>query len=155
MFHQWTRDEFVISTDPARLNVGVIHEFLRHSYWAQNIPREVVERAIENSLVFGLYEREYEHERQIGFARVVTDRATFAYLCDVFVVEKSCGRGLGQWLVHTIMSHPEAQGLRQWLLATHDAHTLYAKFGFTGLQNPERLMQIVVPDIYVPAKGSP
>lgn len=150
MFHQWTQDQLVISTDPAKLNISVIHEFLRNSYWAKNIPREVVERSIENSLVFGLY----EHEKQIGFARVVTDRATFAYLCDVFVIEEFNGRGLGKWLVQTVMSHPEVQGLRRWMLATHDAHTLYARFGFTGLQNPERLMQIVVSDIYNQGKES-
>ncbi|HTR03720.1 MAG TPA: GNAT family N-acetyltransferase [Thermoanaerobaculia bacterium] len=136
---EWTRDGFVISTDPARLDRDAIHAFLTTSYWAPGIPREVVDRSIENSLPFGLYER----GRQVGFARVISDRATFAYVADVFVLESHRGRGLAQWLMETIRAHPDLQKLRRWLLFTRDAHPLYRRVGFAAPEFPDRVMEIV------------
>jgi GNAT superfamily N-acetyltransferase len=115
-----------IDTDKARLDLGLIHEFLARSHWATGIPFAVMKRAIDNSLSFGLY----RGARQIGFARIVTDHATFAYLADVFVVEPERGKGLGRFLVETILAHPELQGLRRWLLVTRDAQNLYQRCGF-------------------------
>jgi len=135
--HEWMRDGYVISTDPARLDVDVIHRFLTESYWAAGVPRDVVKRSIEQSLPFGLY----TENRQIGFARVITDRATFAYLADVFVLDEFRGEGLGKWLIEVVVSHPELAGLRRWMLATRDAHGLYRKSGFTELSQPERWME--------------
>lgn len=143
----WRQGEDEISTERNRIDLSFVHGFLSKSYWAQNISFEVVRRSIENSLCFGLYRR----DRQIGFARVVTDRATFAYLCDVFVIEEYRGRGLSKWLMETIRNHSELQGLRRWLLATKDAHGLYSRFGFTELDSPERFMQRFAPDIYASA----
>ena len=143
------RDGFLISTDPARLDVSVIHGFLRTSYWSSNIPRTVVEKAIQHSLCFGLY----ADDRQIGFARVISDHATFAYLADVFVLEECRGRGLAIWLIECIRAHPDLRGLRRWLLATRDAHALYRRFGFRELAAPERSMEIHDPDVYSRAKG--
>ena len=121
MSREWQRDEFTISTERARLDVALIHEFLSESsYWAQGRPREVVERSIEHSLCFGLY----HGERQVGFARVITDYATFAWIADVFVIEEFRGRGLAQWLCEVMLAHPELQRLRRWVLATKDAHEL-------------------------------
>lgn len=137
--------EYTISTERARLDSAFVHDFLSRSYWAQNIPSETVRRSIENSLCFGLFEA----EKQIGFARVVTDYATFAYLCDVFVIENKRGRGLSKWLMETILAHPELQNLRRWMLATKDAHGLYCQFGFTALDAPEVFMQRHQPDVYV------
>jgi len=135
-------DEYEISTDPARIDRPLVHEFLTNeSYWARGIPRDVVDRCIENSLCFGLY-REAE---QVGFARVVTDRAAIAYLGDVFVVTGHRGRGLGKRLVETVMAHPDLQGLRRFMLGTEDAHSLYERFGFRSLANPERMMEIASP----------
>ena len=138
------RGDFLISTDPTRLNLDVIHGFLERSYWAEGIPREVVARSIQHSLCFGLY----EGDRQVGFARVVTDRATYAYLADVFVIESHRARGLATWLVQTILDHPDLQGLRRWSLATRDAHDLYRKVGFTGLAHPARHMEKAKPRTY-------
>lgn len=132
MAGEWRRGAYTIDTDRARLDVAMIHGFLATSDWAAGIPREVVERSIAGSLPFGLY----EGDRQIGFARVITDRATFAYLADVFVLAEYRGRGLGRWLVETMLAHPELQGLRRWLLATRDAHALYRGFGFAELAEP-------------------
>ncbi|GAA4378340.1 GNAT family N-acetyltransferase [Hymenobacter koreensis] len=130
---------FTISTDPARLNIAVIHDYLSyHSYWAPGISRELVERSIRNSLCFGVYDA---NGQQVGFARVVSDRATFAYLCDVFVLEAYRGQGLSKLLMQHIMAHPELQGLRRWMLGTRDAHTLYEQFGFTALASPARFME--------------
>ena len=132
--------EYEISTDPHRLNVEVIHTFLAEdSYWSPGIPRSIVERAIENSLCFGVY----DGDDQIGFARVVSDFATFAYLADVFILEQYRERGLGKELMASVMAHPDLQGLRRWSLATRDAHGLYTQFGFTALENPSRMMEIV------------
>jgi GNAT superfamily N-acetyltransferase len=131
------RDSLVISTDPARLDLDAICDFLSRAYWAQGRPRERIELSMQNSLVFGVY----EGERQIGLARVVTDYATFAWVCDVFVDDQYRGRGIGKWLMATLVSHPDLQGLRRFLLATHDAHGLYAQFGFVALSTPERWME--------------
>jgi GNAT superfamily N-acetyltransferase len=138
------RDGCMISTDPAKLDLDAIHSFLSGAYWCEGIPRETLERAIQNSLCFGVY----AEGRQVGFARVVSDRATFAYLADVFVVETHRGRGLSKWMMEAIMNHPELQGLRRWTLGTRDAHGLYSKYGFTPPKFPERLMEINDPDIY-------
>ena len=145
---EWRRHSYLISTDRGKLDRTVIHRFLEGSYWAKGIPREIVERGIENSLCFGLY----DGERQIGFARIISDLSTFAYLADVFVLESERGRGLGVWLIETIKDHPQLQGLRRWMLATADAHGLYRKFGFTALSRPERIMEITDPDIYTRSK---
>jgi len=144
MHHAWARDEFEISTDPARLDLSTVHAFLTNSYWARGVPIETVQRSIENSVCFGLY----RGERQLGFARVITDRATFAYLADVFVVPGYRGRGLSKWLMECIIAHPDLQGLRRWMLATHDAHELYRQYGFSALKAPERWMEIHRPDVY-------
>ncbi len=130
------KDHFTISTDPARLNIDSICDFLSRSYWAKGRPREKIERSLANSLVFGLY----DGDKQIGLARVVTDYATFAWLCDVFIDDSYRGKGLGKWLMETILSHPDLQGLRRWLLATRDAHGLYSQFGWKPLEKPERWM---------------
>jgi GNAT superfamily N-acetyltransferase len=144
LFDEWTRGEYSISTDPARLDRPAIREFLAASYWSPEIPQEVVDRAIEGSLSFGLYRA----GRQIGFARAITDRATFAYVADVYVLEEHRGHGLALWLMETVLAHPELQGLRRWMLITRDAHALYRKVGFVGAQRPDLLMEITRPDIY-------
>ena len=136
--------DYEISTDPARLDVEAIHAFLARTYWSPGIPRAVVERAIAHSLCFGVF-----HEgAQVGFARAVTDRATFAYLADVYLLEAHRGRGLARRLVAAIVAHPELQGLRRMMLATRDAHGLYAKFGFTPVAKADRLMELHRPDVY-------
>lgn len=144
MTEHWTRGEFEVSTDPTRIDLEVVHGYLSKSYWARGIPIEIVRRSIEGALPFGVY----DGPRQVGFARVITDRATFAYLADVFVLEEYRGRGLGKWLVECIMAHPDLRGLRRWLLATRDAHGLYRQFGFEPLERPESIMQILVKDAY-------
>jgi GNAT superfamily N-acetyltransferase len=138
---EWKRDGFTISTDRRRLDREAIHEFLSGSYWAKGIPRAVVDRSIDGALCFGLYDA----ERQIGFARVITDRATFAYLADVYVLESHRGRGLATWLMEAILAHPDLQGLRRWMLVTRDAHPLYRKVGFAELAHPERIMEMTFP----------
>jgi GNAT superfamily N-acetyltransferase len=132
-----------IDTDKSRLDVDVIHGFLRQSYWAAGVPREVVERSIEHSLCFGVY----VDGLQAGFARIITDYATFAYLADVFVLEAFRGRGLSKRLMEAIVGHPRLQGLRRWSLATRDAHGLYAQFGFTPLGSPARYMERLDPSV--------
>ena len=139
------RDKFEIDDDKARLDVAAIQAFLENdSYWAQSRTREQTETAIENSICFGLY----HGERQIGFARVVSDRATFAYIGDVYVTDEFRGRGLSKWLMETIISHRDLQGLRRWVLATRDAHGLYEKYGFHELVHPERWMERPAPNAY-------
>ena len=138
------KGEFVISTDEERIDLDIVHGFLRESYWAQGIPREVMARAIKNSLCFGVY----SDGKQIGFARVVSDFATYAYIGDVFVVESYRGHGLGKWLMECIVGHPRLQGLRRWTLLTRDAHGLYTQFGFTPLRKPERYMERHDPEVY-------
>ena len=130
------KENFRISTDKSKLEIKVIHDFLSRSYWSENIPVETVQKSIEGSLCFGVY----ENSRQIGFARMITDKATFAYLADVFIIENYRGQGLAKWLMNEIMNYPELQGLRRWLLATKDAHGLYLKSGFLPLDKPERIM---------------
>jgi GNAT superfamily N-acetyltransferase len=141
---QWTRDGLTISDDRSRLDRDAIHEFLRGSYWARGIPRELVDRSIDNSLCFGLY----DGDRLVGFARVITDNATFAYLSDVFVLESHRGRGLGTWFMESVLSHPDLQNLRRWMLATADAHGLYRRVGFTALSKPERIMEKLLANAY-------
>jgi GNAT superfamily N-acetyltransferase len=144
-FHEYQKDEFIISTDKSRLQIEVIQKFLTEdSYWARNRTPEQTRMAIENSLCFGLY---FEN-KQIGFARVVSDFATFAYLGDVFVLEEFRGRGLSKWLMEVMISHPHLQNLRRWILATKDAHGLYEQFGFHGLKFPERWMELPAPNAY-------
>lgn len=143
--HEWQRGEFSISTDRARLQIDEIHRFLtEESYWAKTRARQQLETAIENSLPFGLY----RGTQQIGFARVVCDFAVFAYVGDVYVLSEFRGQGLGQWLMETIVAHPDLQHLRRWVLATQDAHTLYEKSGFAALKYPERWMEKSAPDAY-------
>ena len=141
---EWRKEEFTISTDRSKLDRKAIHEFLTVSYWATGIPREVVDRSIEGSLCFGIF----EGEKQVGFARVITDKATFAYLADVYVLESHRGRGLAAWLMECILAHPELQALRRWMLVTRDAHPLYQKSGFRELAHPERIMEMTFPGIY-------
>jgi len=130
------RENFTISTDLSRLDVDAIADMLARAYWAQGRTNELIARYLQHSLTFGLY----DGSRQIGLARVVSDYTTFAWLCDVFIHEDYRGRGLGKWLMETVHSHPDLQGLRRWMLATRDAHGLYSQFGWTPLDNPERWM---------------
>jgi GNAT superfamily N-acetyltransferase len=141
--------DYVVSDDPARLDIDDVHAFLVNSYWASGNPRDVVARAIANSLAFGLYDA---NGAQAGFARVITDRATYAYVADVFVGNAARGKGLGKSLMRAIMTHPDLQGLRRWSLATGDAHGLYRRFGFRDIAHPERFMEIADPDVY---RGKP
>jgi GNAT superfamily N-acetyltransferase len=136
-----SRDGFLISPDPDKLQLDEIHAYLSRSYWARGRSRAVVARALQGSLCFGLY----RDARQIGLARVVTDFATFAYLCDVYVLEEFQGRGLGKWLMSVVMAHPDLKDLRRFMLATRDAHGLYRQFGFAELRTPERWMEIFTP----------
>ena len=131
------KDDFIISTDKTKLDIALIHNYLsKESYWAKNIPVKVVKKSIKGSCCFGLY----KNKEQIGFARVVTDHATFGYIADVFILDEYRGKGLSKWLMETIMKYPNLQGLRRWMLATKDAHGLYAQFGFLPLDKPERIM---------------
>lgn len=135
--HESRRENLLISTDPALLDLDAITEMLSRAYWAQGRTRESITRYIQHSLVFGVY----EGVKQVGLARIVSDYTTFAWLCDVFIHEDYRRRGISKWLMETILSHPELQGLRRFLLATRDAHGLYAQYGFTPLANPERWME--------------
>jgi len=141
----WQRGEYEISTDPARLDLDLTHRFLsEEAYWSPGVPRAVVEKAVANSLVFGVY----RGSAQAGLARVVSDMATFAWVCDVFVLPAHRGHGLGKWLMEVIAAHPELQGLRRWMLATRDAHGLYQQTGFTDLHDATRFMEKWDPEIY-------
>jgi GNAT superfamily N-acetyltransferase len=135
------RDQFIISTDPSRLDMNAVYDFLSRSYWAKTRPRERTDEAFANSLVFGVY----EGRRQIGMARVVTDFSIAAYLCDVFIHEDFRGQGLGKWLMQTMLEHPRLKHIRRWLLATDDAHGLYQQFGFEQLTDVEKWMQRLRP----------
>jgi GNAT superfamily N-acetyltransferase len=135
------RENFTISTDPTRLDVDAIAEMLKRAYWARGRPRERVDRSLANSLVFGLY----DGKKQIGLARIISDYAIFAYLCDVFIQEDYRAQGLGKWLMQTVHGHPDLQGLRRWTLATRDAHSLYSQFGWTSLNDPNSWMEILNP----------
>jgi GNAT superfamily N-acetyltransferase len=137
---EYRRDDFEISTDPARLDVEAIHAVLTHSWWAAGVSKETVARSIRASLCFGVY----HGSRQIGFGRVISDFATYAYICDDFIVEEFRGRGLGKWLMQTILSHPDLQGLRRWMLIAEDPR-IYSRFGFRPVQRPEIDMEIGSP----------
>ncbi|MGE3467184.1 MAG: GNAT family N-acetyltransferase [Pyrinomonadaceae bacterium] len=142
---RWTKDRFVIDTDRSRLDLETIQRFLAEdSYWARTRTPEQTHTAIDNSICFGLY----HGETLVGFARVVSDQATFAYLGDVFILDEYRGQGLGKWLMETIVAHPDLQGLRRWVLATRDAHGLYEKTGFGPLVHPDRWMELTAPDAY-------
>jgi len=138
MAESWERDGYVISTDRSRLNIDLIHDFLsKTSYWAIDRARDVVQRSIDNSFSFGVY----KGTDQVGFARVVTDYATFAWIADVFVLPEHRGHGLSKWLMDVMLSHAQLQGFRRWVLATKDAHALYERYGFIPLHRPERWME--------------
>lgn len=144
MTDAWTKGEFLISTHQDQLDREMIHDFLsRESYWAKGRPQEVVNRGIDNSLNFGIY----HNQEQVGFGRVVTDYATFAWIADVFVLEQYRGQGLGKWLIEVMLSHPQLQGFRRWALSTRDAHELYRGFGFNELTRPERWMERPDPEM--------
>ena len=144
-FLEFKRNGYTINTDPSRLDINTIHAYLANeSYWASGISINIIEKSVENSLCFGVYEQ----GKQIGFARVVSDRTTFAWLCDVFILKPYRGRGLGKWLVDCVLSHPELQNLRSWMLATQDAQGLYSQFGFKTLENPESVMRRRNTDVY-------
>jgi len=147
---EWERDDYLISTDKSKIDLDAVHNFLSKSYWAEGISKQVIEKSIENSFCFGVY----FGERVIGFGRVVTDYATFAYLADVFIVPEERGKGLSKWLVQVIIGHPRLQGLRRFTLATKDAHGLYAQFGFKPFGKPERWMERHDPDVYRNPVGS-
>lgn len=139
MHMEWRRDDgYVISTDPARLDLDGMQQFLERSYWADGIPRDLMERAIAHSLPFGMYDA----NGQVGFARVISDHATFGYLADVFVLEAHRGKGLSKWLMECVLAHPDLQGFRRWVLLTRDAHGLYRQFGFHELEQPDRYMEL-------------
>jgi GNAT superfamily N-acetyltransferase len=140
------RGEYTITTDKDRLDLAAIHGFLSGSYWSPGVPMAIVERSIANSLCFGLF----HGGDQVGLARVITDKATFAYLSDVYVLESHRGKGLCKWLLEAIKGHEDLQGLRRFVLSTNDAHGLYAQFGFTGLAYPSRMMEIFYADPYRP-----
>jgi len=149
-YYEVHRDGYRISCDPAGIDVDAVHAFLSRSYWAEGIPRELVAQSIEGSLCFGLFAA----AQQIGFARVITDRATFGYLADVYVLESHRGRGLGRWLMQVLMAHPDLQRLRRFVLVTRDAHELYRPFGFGPIQHVERYMEITRPGMYRAAAGA-
>ena len=134
---EWHRGEYTISTDPDLLDLEMIHGFLTSSYWATGRSIETIQRSISSSLSFGVY----KERRQIGFARVITDYETLAWIADVFILDEFRGQGLSKWLMEVIIKHPDLQGFRRWILATKDAHGLYEKFGFTALRRPERWME--------------
>ena len=144
------RGEYTISTDRTRIDVPAVHAFLSRTYWSPGVPEEIVRRGIAGAICFGIY-----HDReQVGFARVITDQATYAYLSDVYVLESHRGRGLAKWMMELIMAHPSLQGLRRFSLSTRDAHSLYAQFGFELVANPDRQMEIMRRNIYVESRGA-
>ena len=141
------RDGYTISTDPARLDIEAIHAYLTTSYWSRGIPRATVERSLKGSLCFGMFDAA---GHQVGLTRVITDGAIFAYMCDVYILDAHRGRGLGMWMMEVVLAHPDLQGLRRFLLATRDAHALYAKLGFSPIAHPQNFMDIHRPDVYLP-----
>jgi N-acetylglutamate synthase-like GNAT family acetyltransferase len=146
---EYQENNILISTDKSKLEIELIHDYLsKYSYWAANIPLETVQKSIENSIAFGVYLQEKNILKQVGFCRVLSDLATFAYLADVFILEEYRGKGLSKLLVKTILEHPDLQGLRRWVLATRDAHGLYAQYGFTPLDKPENFMHIKIENPY-------
>ncbi len=149
--------DIVISSNKKKLDIEMIYEFLRSSYWAENIPRKLVEKSINHSLCFGVYlappnQTEQTKQKQIGFARVITDFAVFAYLADVFILPEYRGKGYGRQLISSVMSYPKLAGLRRWQLVTYDAQELYRKFGFENPAYPDHHMEIAIPDIYKKTK---
>lgn len=138
------KDNYTISTDKSKLDISVIHGFLFTSYWAEDIPVEIVQKAINNSLCFGVYHQ----NKQVGFARVISDYSTFAYLADVFIIETERGKGLSKWLMECILKHQQLQGLRNFCLLTRDAHSLYAQYGFENLAKPQNFMAIKKDNFY-------
>ena len=151
MSHDWHRDGYTISTDPARIDLAAVHGYLSRSYWAPEIPIALVKRSLEHSVCFGIY----RGDEQVGFGRVITDRATFGYVGDVYVLEAHRGRGLSKWLMECVDAHPELQGFRRWVLVTRDAHDLYRRFGYQNVARPESYMERLVPDCYRKGKRSP
>ena len=141
---EWIRDDYIVSTDRRKLDIDLVHDYLGSSYWAAGMPRAVLERGIENSLTFGIY----YHGRQVGFARVITDLATYAYLSDVFVLESHRGRGLSKWLMECILAHPDLQGLRRFALFTRDAQGLYERYGFGPPRGKSTYMERWEPNVY-------
>jgi GNAT superfamily N-acetyltransferase len=144
MHSEWKNGELLVSTDPAKLDVGAVHAYLTRSYWAEGIPHKIVERSLRHSLCFGLYDA----NRQIGLARVISDYATFAYLADVYVLENYRGRGLAKWLMRCVLAHSQLQNLRKFVLVTRDAHELYRPFGFETPKKPQNYMELPKHDIY-------
>lgn len=142
--HEWRRDDFVVTTDPARADLDAVHAFLTQAYWSPGISKDVLRRAIAGSIPFSLY----AGDRLAAFARVISDGATIAYLGDVFVLPEFRGRGLARWLMECVTAHPDLQGLRRWILLTRDAHGLYEKIGFTSIRAPERWMEKWDPEVY-------
>lgn len=136
-YQEYQNGDYTISTDPARLDLNTIYGYLSRSYWATGRPREVVAKSLQHSLCFGVY----QGDQQVGLARIITDYATYAYLCDVFILEAHQGYGLGKWLMACVIAHPDLQGLRRFTLATRDAHGLYKQYGFTPLSAPDRWME--------------
>lgn len=146
MITEQTRNGYLISTDKAKLDMEMIHQYLSNeSYWAKGIPEATVRKSIEGSVCFAVY----FNDKQVGFARVVTDSATFAYLADVFILAEHRGKGLSKWMMEIILAHPGLQGLRRWMLGTKDAHGLYAQFGFTVINNNGRFMELHNPNVYM------
>jgi len=147
---QTLKDDFIISTDNSKIDIEAVHNYLcKESYWAKNISLAVVHRSIENSFCFAVYKKAVTDKiMQVGFARVITDKATFGYLADVFIIEEYRGIGLSKWLMEEIMNHPELQGFRGWMLGTKDAHGLYEQFGFKRLENSERIMRLSLLEAY-------
>jgi GNAT superfamily N-acetyltransferase len=141
-----TRGAYTISTDPARLDLDAIHAYIARSYWAAGRPRAVMARALRHSLNFGVF----HGAAQIGLARVITDYATYMYLCDVYILEEHQGAGLGKWLIEVVIAHPALQSVRRWMLATRDAHALYARYGFQPLAAPDRHMERLCPVPWLP-----
>lgn len=141
--------DYVVTSDPLRVDVDAVHQFLANSYWARGIPKHLVERAISNSVCFNVL----SDDQQVGFARVVTDKAAFAYLADVYILEPHRGKGLSKRLMEAVRDHPDLQGLRRMMLATRDAHGLYSRFGFKGLAAPDRFMEAHNPDAYQELSG--
>ncbi len=140
-YYELERDGYLISTNPAKLDFAVIHHYLSdRSYWSAGIPKDLVRKAADGSICFGVY----QGVEQIGYTRLITDGATFGYLADVFILDEYQGQGLGKWLIDSILTHPACQGFRRWVLATQDAHGLYAKFGFEPLKHPEVYMERVL-----------
>jgi GNAT superfamily N-acetyltransferase len=141
---EWVRGQFVISTDRARLDLDAVHQYISTSYWAAGMPRPVLDRAVEDSLNFGIY----DGPRQVGFARAITDRATYAYLSDVFVIDGYRGQGLSKWLMECILAHPDLQGLRRFALFTRDAQGLYERYGFAPPRGASTYMERWTPNVY-------